>query len=61
MRLILKRSGPAAALFLIALPVAAHHSRAMYDRERTITIEGVVTKYEWTNPHVYLYVEARTD
>jgi len=61
MRRILKRSGGAAALFLITLPVAAHHSRAMYDRESIVTIEGVVTKYEWTNPHVYLYVEAQTD
>ena len=61
MRLILERSGPAAALFLIALPVGAHHSRAIYDQERSITIEGIVTSYEWTNPHIYLYVEAQTE
>ncbi len=61
MRLILKRFGPAAALFLITLPTAAHHSRAIYDQERIVTIEGVVTKYQWGNPHVYLYVEAQTD
>ncbi len=61
MRLILKRSGPAAALFFITLPVAAHHSRAIYDRARLVTIEGVVTEYEWANPHVYLYVETQTD
>ncbi len=54
MKLILRRSGLAAALFLITLPVAAHHSRAIYDQQRIVTIEGVVTKYEWANPHVYL-------
>ena len=61
MRLILKRSKLVAALFLITLPVAAHHSRAIYDQERIVAIEGVVTQYEWTNPHVYLYVEAQND
>ena len=57
---LLERSGPAAAILLITLPAAAHHSRAIFDQQRTVTIEGVVTKYEWTNPHVYLYVEAET-
>ena len=53
--------GPAIALFLLALPVLAHHSRSIFDRERVITVEGVVTKYEWTNPHVTVFVEAETD
>jgi hypothetical protein len=41
--------------------VAAHHSQAIYDRVNTITIEGVVTDYRWTNPHTYLYVEVKND
>ena len=61
MKLILVRSIPAAALLLMTLPAAAHHSRAIYDQERFVTIEGVVTSYEWTNPHVYLYVEEEGD
>jgi hypothetical protein len=28
----------------------------MYDDKKTVTIEGTVTKYEWANPHVYIYV-----
>lgn len=36
----------------------AHHSYAMFDRAKTITITGTVTKFEWTNPHVYLWVTA---
>jgi len=39
--------------------VAAHHSQAIYDRANTITIEGVVTEFRWTNPHTYLYVEVQ--
>ncbi|MDH3420570.1 MAG: DUF6152 family protein [Gammaproteobacteria bacterium] len=45
---------------LMASPATAHHSRAIYDLERNVTIEGVVTKFDWANPHVYLYVEAQS-
>jgi hypothetical protein len=58
---ILGRSGLATALFFIALPAPAHHSRAIFDQGRIITIEGVVTEYEWANPHVYLYIESQTE
>ena len=61
MRSIRERSGLVAALFFITLPVAAHHSRAIYDRERIVSIEGVVTKYEWGNPHIHVFVETETD
>jgi Family of unknown function (DUF6152) len=61
MRSILQRFGLVAGLFLVALPLAAHHSRAIYDQQQIVTFEGVVTKYEWANPHVYLYVEAPGD
>ena len=59
MRSITLRFGLAAGLFAPALPLAAHHSRAIYDLERIVTLEGVVTRYEWANPHVYLYVETQ--
>jgi hypothetical protein len=52
-------SAPLAALALLTLPVAAHHSQAIYDSTRTITIEGVVKEYRWTNPHTYLYIETQ--
>jgi len=38
-------------------PVEAHHSFAMFDKNKPMTIKGVVTRIEWTNPHAYLYVE----
>jgi len=61
MRSISKRFGPAIVLALVALPVLAHHSRAIFDRERVVTVEGIVTKYEWANPHVTVFVETETD
>jgi Family of unknown function (DUF6152) len=49
--------------FLIpALPVFAHHSfAAEYDAKKTVTIKGVVTKVEWTNPHARFYVDAKDE
>ena len=43
----------------LASPVFAHHSFAMYDHTRTITIRGEVTKFQWTNPHAYLEVDVK--
>ena len=43
----------------LAAPVLAHHSFAMYDHTRTITIRGEVTKFQWTNPHAYLEVDVK--
>jgi Family of unknown function (DUF6152) len=49
----------AAALLALAAPAFAHHSFAMYDHTRTITIRGEVTKFQWTNPHAYLEVDVK--
>jgi hypothetical protein len=40
-----------------ATPVLAHHSFAMFDTANPITIAGVVTGVEWTNPHVYIELD----
>ena len=47
-----------AVTFLVSLPATAvaHHSAAIFDATRTVTIEGTVERYEWANPHVYLHV-----
>jgi len=41
---------------LIAMPAFAHHSFAMFDTSKTITLKGTVKEYEWTNPHSWLRV-----
>ena len=35
----------------------AHHSAVMYEEERTITLEGVVKEFQYTNPHSWLLVD----
>jgi hypothetical protein len=47
-------------LMLSALPVAAHHSFASeYDSKDLVTLAGVISKVEWTNPHIYFYVDVK--
>jgi hypothetical protein len=41
-----------------ALPAAAHHSfPAQYDADKPVTLTGTVTKVEWTNPHIFIYID----
>jgi len=63
------RTFPASSLRLSALilsgvvgaasltqPAWAHHSFAMYDSTKPITLEGIVKEVQWTNPHVWIEV-----
>jgi len=50
------------ALLIAAVPIAAHHSfSAEYDTTRTVTLKGVVSKVEWSNPHVHMYVDVKDE
>lgn len=45
-------------LAMAAAPLVAHHSLfAEFDENQSITLKGVVSKVEWVNPHVYLYLD----
>lgn len=46
-----------AAIGAGAVPVAAHHSFAMFDTASPLTLNGVVSNVEWTNPHVYIELD----
>jgi DNA/RNA endonuclease YhcR with UshA esterase domain len=47
-------------LAVTAVPVLAHHSAvAEYDLEKPVKVQGTVTKVEWSNPHIWFYVDVK--
>ena len=51
----------AISFFLICGPALAHHGRSNYDVTSTATIKGVVTEFEWTNPHALIHFDVTGD
>jgi hypothetical protein len=43
----------------VAAPLVAHHSTAMYDMQNPVTVTGVVKRFEWTNPHAFVFLEVK--
>lgn len=52
----------AGAVALAALlPASAHHSAAMFDFEQEVRLEGTVTRFDYLNPHSWLYINVEND
>jgi len=51
----------AAAMALAAAasggPALAHHSFAMFDQRKVMTLEGTVSEFQWTNPHAFIELD----
>jgi len=48
------------AVFAVVIPVFAHHGNATYENKQ-VTIKGTVTKWLWTNPHSFLFLDVTDD
>ena len=48
----------AVATAALTAPALAHHSFAMFDATKTITLVGTVKEFEWTNPHAWMRMTA---
>jgi hypothetical protein len=49
-------------LWLSVIPLLAHHSfGAEYDADKPVTVTGVITKIDWTNPHSHLFMDVKDD
>jgi hypothetical protein len=47
----------AAIVCVLAAPAFAHHSGAMFDRDKTVELVGTVVSFGWTNPHSWIEIE----
>ena len=50
-----------AGLVIGGSSLSAHHSFAVFDMTQEKTITGVVSKFEWTNPHTFIFVDVPND
>ena len=49
-------------VLLASMPARAHHAFAsVFDGEKPITLTGPVTKIEWANPHIQLYIDVKDE
>ncbi|HXQ25041.1 MAG TPA: DUF6152 family protein [Candidatus Acidoferrales bacterium] len=48
-------------LILVSGPAFAHHGTSRYDLTKTITLDGVVTGFEWGNPHCLVHLDVTGD
>ena len=48
-------------LVIAAGPAVAHHGTAGYDMDKVITVSGVVTGFDWSNPHCVIHLDVKTD
>ena len=49
----------AVGLLAVSMPAIAHHGVAGYDLTKTITLHGTVTKFDWSNPHIVIHMDAK--
>ncbi|MGC3979739.1 MAG: DUF6152 family protein [Steroidobacteraceae bacterium] len=54
----MKRALLIATIGLLALPLSAHHSTAMFDTGKELVLDAVIKEMQWTNPHGWLIVMA---
>jgi hypothetical protein len=45
-----------AVVSLAAAPAFAHHSFAMFDNAKNVTLEGTIKEFQWTNPHSWIQI-----
>ena len=50
-----------ATTWVVASPATGHHGNIIFDLDRVVALQGTVSRYEWRNPHVYIFVESRND
>lgn len=50
-----------AAILLVAAPARSHHSNSAFEVEKIIELKGVVTRWQWVNPHTWIHLSVTDD
>jgi len=50
-----------ALLVTVAIPAAAHHSYAMFDGKKEVSLAGTIREFRWTNPHSWIEIDVPND
>ena len=53
---MLALAGVAVVSLAAAAPASAHHSFAMFDNQKNVTLEGTIKEFQWTNPHSWVQI-----
>ncbi len=62
MRIALELSvGVLASLFVLCAATSGHHGNSAYDESKPITLKGVVTEFDWVNPHTQIYFDVKDE
>ena len=51
----------ALGLLSVSMPLFAHHGTAVFDMKKTLTMKGVVTEWDWSNPHCLLQFDVKNE
>ena len=51
----------AIGVLLVSRSGVAHHSGSAFDLDHPVTLKGTVTKFEWSNPHVFIALDVKDD
>ena len=59
--ILILSAGLGFVLMLHTTRLLAHHSTAMYNMDHPVTVTGVVKRFEWTNPHAFVFLEVKDE
>lgn len=50
-----------ASLLSVSMPLFAHHGTSVFDTDKTLTLKGTVTEWDWSNPHCLLQFDVKNE
>ena len=61
MRNILLSAAMAFAALFLSAPLQAHHGETNYDTEKTVSIKGTVSEFQFINPHTLIFLDVKNE